>query len=471
MILNELQKIKSFGCQLESKVTLEDIERKEAELGCKLPIALKEFYLTFSEEDPIFKSDDRFFTLDQLQVVGGEIKTFINEGNDWCWKFGKTVVFLELKFKTQFIWGIAFQVSDSCLENPPCMYYRSTPNSFVPTSDFPPTESIADYLLYCVGNNQMYCQPYVIMSNGGCHYCENKNKFEKIQILGKNPDISYGYTKKFDLFTKFLYECPLLISVPNPELVETYAKYLEIDGYSWHRKDGKPANPPKERKPVKPRPLNSILPIIERFKSFFNITEGGYPESLLAEAEERLGISFVLPLRELYLSMPKERLEEYSAFVPPEELEFHEDDEEKIEFLCGHQGIPEYALEAGSPIVYQLDDCEDKWEAYEVMDGFLAAELLWSLMNQQYLNDKHIAVGSWEECPKRALTPKGKLGKYLVSDTQKLTKGNIRHLYHSPEGDILALYDSEAKELYLVAKSDEIMLKLEEATGIDLVLW
>ena len=104
MILNELQKIKSFGCQLESKVTLEDIERKEAELGCKLPIALKEFYLTFSEEDPIFKSDDRFFTLDQLQVVGGEIKTFINEGNDWCWKFGKTVVFLELKFKTQFIW-------------------------------------------------------------------------------------------------------------------------------------------------------------------------------------------------------------------------------------------------------------------------------------------------------------------------------------------------------------------------------
>ena len=54
MILEQLQEIKRFGSSKESNITPKDIEEKERELGIKIPTALKEFYLTFSEDDPIF---------------------------------------------------------------------------------------------------------------------------------------------------------------------------------------------------------------------------------------------------------------------------------------------------------------------------------------------------------------------------------------------------------------------------------
>lgn len=56
MILAELQAIKRFHPSLDCPVTLKDITEKEHALGLKLPTALKEFYLTFSEDDPIFSA-------------------------------------------------------------------------------------------------------------------------------------------------------------------------------------------------------------------------------------------------------------------------------------------------------------------------------------------------------------------------------------------------------------------------------
>ena len=47
MIIEELERIKSFGSNMESSVTLEDIADKERALGVTLPKALKELYLTF----------------------------------------------------------------------------------------------------------------------------------------------------------------------------------------------------------------------------------------------------------------------------------------------------------------------------------------------------------------------------------------------------------------------------------------
>ena len=46
MILEEIRRIKSFGSGMESALTPEDIEKKEAELGFPLPEALRELYLT-----------------------------------------------------------------------------------------------------------------------------------------------------------------------------------------------------------------------------------------------------------------------------------------------------------------------------------------------------------------------------------------------------------------------------------------
>ena len=61
MILEELKKIKSFGSDRESCVTPEDIADKERELGFTLPQALQEFYLTFHENDPVFRQKTGLF--------------------------------------------------------------------------------------------------------------------------------------------------------------------------------------------------------------------------------------------------------------------------------------------------------------------------------------------------------------------------------------------------------------------------
>lgn len=69
MILKQLQTIKKFGCTKESDVTMEDIQKKEQELGVYFPTALKEFYLTFHRDDPIFSSIDSFQFLHLNEVM------------------------------------------------------------------------------------------------------------------------------------------------------------------------------------------------------------------------------------------------------------------------------------------------------------------------------------------------------------------------------------------------------------------
>ena len=68
MILEELCKIKSFGSDMESSVTPEDIADKEAELGFTLPQALKELYLTFHPDDPAFSGKGNLIPFEELKI-------------------------------------------------------------------------------------------------------------------------------------------------------------------------------------------------------------------------------------------------------------------------------------------------------------------------------------------------------------------------------------------------------------------
>ena len=69
MILEKLKLIKSFGTSLDSAVTEADIAAKEKELGFPLPEALREEYLTFSPEDPIFSTWMNLIALDELRTI------------------------------------------------------------------------------------------------------------------------------------------------------------------------------------------------------------------------------------------------------------------------------------------------------------------------------------------------------------------------------------------------------------------
>lgn len=67
MIKAELYRIKSFGSDMKSTVTPEAIADKEKELGFTLPQALRDFYFTFHEDDPIFSAKNRFIPLHELK--------------------------------------------------------------------------------------------------------------------------------------------------------------------------------------------------------------------------------------------------------------------------------------------------------------------------------------------------------------------------------------------------------------------
>ena len=68
MILEELCKIKSFGSNMESSVTPQDIADKEAELGFALPQAFKELYLTFHPDDPAFSGKGNLIPFEELKI-------------------------------------------------------------------------------------------------------------------------------------------------------------------------------------------------------------------------------------------------------------------------------------------------------------------------------------------------------------------------------------------------------------------
>ena len=68
MIQEELKTIKSFGSQLESTVTTEDIATKEKKLKIKLPEALMDLYLTFHPDDPLFSGPCSLLPFDELKV-------------------------------------------------------------------------------------------------------------------------------------------------------------------------------------------------------------------------------------------------------------------------------------------------------------------------------------------------------------------------------------------------------------------
>lgn len=68
MILKELCKIKSFGSNMKSSVTSEDIADKERELGFALPQALKELYLTFHPDAPAFSGKGNLIPFEELKI-------------------------------------------------------------------------------------------------------------------------------------------------------------------------------------------------------------------------------------------------------------------------------------------------------------------------------------------------------------------------------------------------------------------
>jgi len=139
-------------------------------------------------------------------------------------------------------------------------------------------------------------------------------------------------------------------------------------------------------------------------------------------------------------------------------------EEERVHFLSGQQGIPKYYLKKDSPMVYRAGTRGED-EPFDLLDGFLVAELFWNIMQNEKAG---FVLAEKKDCSKIVLNSRGKLGRFLKPCFQTMTKGCSRQLYHWPGQNVIGLYHTAEKILYLSALGETPLRQLEKVSGVGL---
>lgn len=454
MILEQLQIIKKFGCPRESDVSMADIRQKEQELGVSLPTALKEFYLTFHRDDPIFSSVQYILPLDELRIVE-------KKEQDKIYRFlllidgAKDRIFSSDR-------DVGIGIDEKMEEDLPVAqcFIQSDDFSWFHNTKFSP------WFLNEVAYQQLHVNPNIIIAKGETlgKAFSNPTEQEVYSVIHEYHCETYLVLNHYNLFAMQKGMDGAYIVIPEEKVgqIEQFMQELGLT-YTWDKRNGVRVPRSNTRPQVKKRPLRSIQPVIDLVLEFLHLPKGGLTEDVVTAAEQRLGFSFPLPLREAYLQVPQELLQHPDHLFSPERLAW--DEEKKLFFFAGDQGEPEYAIEDGSPIVLVKNQISKQWIERALLDNFLASEMIWNAMNQE---DRGTVLTELLECTKRMLGPKGKLGKYLVSVLPNVTKGSRRQLYTTPAHDILLLRDEDMQSTYLASVGEEPLERLEKEAEIEL---
>lgn len=451
MILEQLQTIKKFGCTKESDVTMEDIQKKEQELGVYFPTALKEFYLTFHRDDPIFSSIDsfQFLRLDEVMVL---------KAKDFNMKLYQVLVFVDYTKAKSFSCSnyTGFIVGDEREEEPTIAEcdIRDMRNFHLEQNT-----QFSLWLLSKVAWHQVFASQNIIHVEGDGLVDSNLSKQQEYSVIHEYQTQAYLIAKSCNLLMMQYGVEAAYVAIPD-EKVEQIDHYMQELGltYTWCKRDGVNVPLPGEvRPPVKKRPLRSIQPAIDLVLEFLNLPKGGLTEDEITAAEQRLGFSFPLPLREVYLQVPQELLERPDTLFPLEKLEW--DEKKKLFFFAAEQGEPEYAIEEGSSVVYIKNQDNKEWEEWSLLDCFLVRELFENAMCRY--EKPHVVLVELPECTKRMLGAKGKLGRHLVSVLPNVSKGCRQQFYTTPAHDILVVRD-EDDSTYLASVGREPLKWLEK---------
>ena len=113
--------------------------------------------------------------------------------------------------------------------------------------------------------------------------------------------------------------------------------------------------------------------------------------------------------------------------------------------------------------------CRFHWKSftYGILDGFLAAEFLWTLACDEKLN---LILWEFPDFEPSMLSEGGKLSPYLSSIagiTDQIAAGNTRRLYQAVDEQAVGLYDSEEGTFWFVTKDEATQERLEAALGME----
>jgi len=456
MIIEELRAIKAFGSAIESNLTLEDIKQKEQELGTSLPEALKEFYLTFDKNDPIFSAKNKFIPLHELKATERHL-------------IGTKNVEV-ITFYIYGIWGVGFIKGVNSEENndPYSYTYYSEPKnqkqqqSSICKSSYRLSSSILGW----VSSQQLFSQNSVGKIKPESLKYNNQDVILKLFNilpvgLAENNIGRACSTKDSNLyaFIDFGSQC-VFVSASSPNLVERFMESCHIE-FEWVKLNGEFVRKTEEKhKSIKRRPLENIEPAIQTLNHFIRIVRLESQIQDMINTEQRIKAAIPEPLKMIYSSVLPQFLRSPDYFVPVEELK---NEDGIIRFLSTAQGIFNYAFAHLSPIVYQ-SEMDGTWREYGMIDGFIVTKLFWNIMNSEELG---VVLTELAGCSKHALSARGSLGNALVPCFQNLTKNYTQQLYHSSKNDIIAIYDTQLKTLYAASVGEKPLQALEKDTNIE----
>lgn len=479
MISEELKKIKSFGSHMESSVTPQDIANKEAELGFTLPQALKELYLTFHPDDPAFSGKGNLIPFEELKIYKRIYWT-------------DTVITI-LPFCRHERYGYGFEVSryhkskdimsSDNPEDPQMWGLYVSPETrkeekHLAGHEVPCNQSnLSRWIVEWLGYQQTLAQPSVIAVNRDkmADFWKrlrelSLNAFyhiplEQLSSVRINFNVNF-MEEPFQLLCGYiLYSETAYFGGKTDKELEQLMKRMGFK-YVWIKsQDGHPIFNSAPPSPPQERELESIAPVLEFLCGFAGIEGKGAKEESIGRAEVRLGNPLPLPMAEFYRFLPGKFYRSYNVVRPLSGLKQTKDG--KLNFLEENQAVYHWAAELNSPFLYRrANDGVSKWNAYGILDGFLAAEFLWALACDEALD---LILWEFPDFEPAMLLEGGKLHPYLspiAGITDRIAAGNTRILYQAMEGQAVGLYDSEECTFWFVTKDEPAQERLESLFDI-----
>lgn len=464
MIWEELRLLKSFGDFLDSTVTEADIAAKEQELGVELPEALRELYLTFNPEDPIFtayhmvplaeltvrKAENDWQIFQTIPVLVGENRTYgpaisaeRKYGNDkpsWMWHeeelglvmrgtFPKKVTSKPLKLvrglfgcgvSARILGVLGTQVIGAAPSLAGAREQDETGRRRTPQA----TKAFWDTI-----------QPFRRLGTTG----------SDIQLGGAGEDILFMWSSAFrdGLFAARTDE-------PLEQLIREGAP-LE-----WIRSQNGNVTTAQIWAPeLKARDLYSITPILEFLRAFAGVTEPGLSQAELEKAEENLG-PLPLPVREYYALFPKAYYKTHNTLRPLSSIRKTKNG--ILYFLEENQNSCHWGFSLDTPFLYCQE--ESKWEVSDYLDTFLAQEFAWELMSREELGLEFAEVDNLKP---EIMAPDGALGTQLTSIaglSHKLAWDFGAELFQSADGRVVFLYDHGSSSGFFLSRDSGALEQL-----------
>ena len=464
MILEELKLLKSFGNSLDSTVTEADIAAKEKELGFPLPEAVRELYLTFNPEDPIFttcrmiplaeltvrRAEDEQQILQTIPILVGGNRTYGpaisaerkygNETPYWMWydeelglvmrgTFPKKLTSKPLKLVRGVSgWGISACIlhilGTQVIGAAPSLAGTREQDETGRRRTSQATEALWDTLMsfHNVGTDR-----------------------SGLELGGTGNNILFMWLSSH--MDKDCQRYEGLFAARTDEPLEQLMRETDAP-LEWIRSQNGNVTTAQIWAPeIKARGLYSITPILEFLRAFAGVTEPGLSHAELQKAEDKLG-PLPLPIREYYALFPKAYYKTHNTLRPLSSIRKTKNG--ILYFLEENQNSCHWGFSLDTPFLYCQE--ESKWEVSDYLDTFLAQEFAFELMSREELGLEFDEV---DDIKPEVMAPDGALGsqlKEIAGLSRRLAWDFGVELFQSVDGKVVFLYHHGSNSGFFMSK-------------------